>query len=428
MGDILLLYGALFVMLAIRYGSDINNFIVAHIGPFSIVFVFWIILFYIVGLYDLQTFREKLTLAQNIIIGVGVGVILAVVIFYLVPYFQITPKTNLVIFAAIFIVLELGWRMFFATVTKVPQKRAMIIGGDHGAEEMEELTIKHPHLGYKIAYHVKNFDQLTPERFNQILDEFSINAVITMRQLEPDDMLFDAVYHAITRGVEVVEFSAIYEALFQKVPVSEIKHMWVLMSVSKQRRLYSAVKRPTEFLFALVLFFILLIPMLLIGLLVMLTSRGSALYLQKRVGKNNKIFTLYKFRTMRKDAEKDGAQWAQNHDPRVTFIGRILRFTHLDELPQIINVVSGSLSFVGPRPERPEFVRSLEKNIPYYEVRHLIKPGITGWAQVNYRYGSSIEDTYKKLQYDMYYLKHRSFALDMLIILRTIKMFLFNYS
>ena len=139
LGDILLLYGALFVMLAVRYGAAMGNFIGAHIGPFSIVFAFWLILFYIIGLYDLQTFREKLALVQNIVIAVGVGVVLAVVVFYIIPYFQIAPKTNLVIFAGIFGVLELIWRMFFAAVTKVSQKRAMIIGGDHGAGEMEEM-------------------------------------------------------------------------------------------------------------------------------------------------------------------------------------------------------------------------------------------------------------------------------------------------
>jgi len=164
----------------------------------------------------------------------------------------------------------------------------------------------------------------------------------------------------------------------------------------------------------------------LIAAAILMTSRGPIIFSQKRLGYREREFTIYKFRTMVLEAERGGPQWAKPNDKRTTAVGRFLRRTHLDELPQLWNVLWGELSLIGPRPERPEFVATLEKEIPFYELRHLIRPGLTGWAQVNYRYGASIDDSYEKLQYDIHYLKNRSLALDLLIILKTIRFFFSN--
>ena len=185
--------------------------------------------------------------------------------------------------------------------------------------------------------------------------------------------------------------------------------------------MYARIIRPAEFILALLLFIALLSVMIIIALLVRLTSRGPILYRQTRVGQNGKPFTLYKFRTMRRDAEASGPQWATFPDARATRIGRVLRYSHLDEFPQLWNILRGQLAFVGPRPERPEFAEKLKKEIPYYSIRTIIKPGLTGWAQINYRYGEGTEDVREKLAYDIFYLKNRSFVLDCLIILRTIR-------
>jgi lipopolysaccharide/colanic/teichoic acid biosynthesis glycosyltransferase len=152
-----------------------------------------------------------------------------------------------------------------------------------------------------------------------------------------------------------------------------------------------------------------------------LTSSGPVIYRQKRVGQNEQIYEVLKFRTMREDAENDGAQWATRDDPRVTSIGRFLRLTRIDEIPQLWNVLRGDMRFVGPRPERPEFVQLLAEQIPYYQLRHIVPPGITGWAQVRYKYGASVEDAKQKLTYDLYYIKHASLALDLLIVFETLK-------
>jgi lipopolysaccharide/colanic/teichoic acid biosynthesis glycosyltransferase len=228
-------------------------------------------------------------------------------------------------------------------------------------------------------------------------------------------------------GVEIITLALAYETILKKLPISEVRDLSLVSEISRSRRVYESIKRPLELFLAIMMFCVFFIPMVIIYLLVRLTSKGPGIYKQKRVGKDEKEFVLYKFRTMRVDAEKDGPKWSWKNDDRVTKVGKILRYTHLDELPQLWNVILGDISFVGPRPERPEFVKSLKEKIPYYEIRHIIKPGITGWAQVNYKYGSSIEDAIEKLQFDFFYLKNRSLTLDILIILKTVKMFIFNY-
>ncbi|MEX2410077.1 MAG: sugar transferase, partial [Candidatus Paceibacterota bacterium] len=189
---------------------------------------------------------------------------------------------------------------------------------------------------------------------------------------------------------------------------------------------YGIVKRGFDVFFASLILVITFPLMVLFAFFIKVTSSGSAIYKQKRLGKNERLFTLYKFRTMRKDAEKNGPEWSKKNDKRITSIGKFLRRTHLDELPQLINVIKGDVSFVGPRPERPEFVDKLEKEIPFYEIRHITKPGITGWAQVMYRYGSSVKDSEEKLKYDLHYIRRSNLTLDVLIILKTIRMFFFN--
>ena len=166
--------------------------------------------------------------------------------------------------------------------------------------------------------------------------------------------------------------------------------------------------------------------MLISAVIIKLESRGPVIYSQERIGENNKPFKIFKFRSMRTDSEKDGPKWASEHDDRITKFGNIMRKTRIDELPQLYNVIVGQMSFVGPRPERQFFINTLEKEIPYYNLRHIVKPGLTGWAQVKYPYGASIEDSYRKLQYDLYYIKNYSLILDVLIILDTVKIVLFG--
>ncbi len=224
-------------------------------------------------------------------------------------------------------------------------------------------------------------------------------------------------------GIEVVDAPTFYEQLTGKILLENITAGWFVFSGGFRRtRFLRTFKKIVDKLIAVSILTATLPLIILIALLTKITSPGPVLYRQVRVGEREKLFVLYKFRTMRRDAEDStGAVWARENDPRVTMLGGFLRKTRLDEIPQLYNVLKGDMSFIGPRPERPEFIEELKRIIPFYSERHFVKPGLTGWAQVKYPYGASVEDAIEKLRYDLYYIKNMSWHLDILIILETIK-------
>jgi sugar transferase (PEP-CTERM system associated) len=228
------------------------------------------------------------------------------------------------------------------------------------------------------------------------------------------------------RGVQVQDGNDVYESITGEVPIESIRLSWLLFSSGYfASRLFLFYKRFASLATSIV-GLVLSLPLLpLVVLAIKLSSPGHIFYRQIRVGRDGKVFRCYKFRTMRSDAEADsGPTWATDDDPRITRVGRFLRKTRIDEIPQLLNVLRGDMSLVGPRPERPEFVAALNQKIPYYHLRHSVRPGITGWAQILYRYGSSVEDAKEKLRYDLYYIKNMSVGLDLLIILSTVKIIL----
>ncbi|MBI2572032.1 MAG: exopolysaccharide biosynthesis polyprenyl glycosylphosphotransferase [Candidatus Schekmanbacteria bacterium] len=229
-------------------------------------------------------------------------------------------------------------------------------------------------------------------------------------------------------GIEIEEAADFYEHRHHKVWLDAVRPDWLIFCDGFHfSARHDRLKRWLDIVCAAALLVLAAPILLLIALAIKLESRGPVLFAQDRVGKDGDTFMMYKFRSMRHDAEQDtGPMWARDVDDRVTRVGRILRRLHLDEVPQVINVLRGDMTFVGPRPERPCFVRMLGEQIPYYDLRHYIKPGITGWAQVSYDYGNSIEDAYEKLQYDLYYAKHASVWFDVFILLRTIKVVIFG--
>jgi len=230
-------------------------------------------------------------------------------------------------------------------------------------------------------------------------------------------------------GSTVQDLVAFYEANQTKVPVLHLRHGWFLQGGGfslLHNRAGIRFKRIIDVLLSAVLVVLTSPLMLLAALAIKLDSPGSVFYSQERVGLNGAAFRLHKFRTMVADAEKAGARWAEQDDPRITRTGRFLRKSRIDELPQLWNVLKGEMSFIGPRPERPEFIEQLEQEIPYYELRHLVKPGITGWAQVMYPYGASVSDALEKLQYDLYYIKNFSLLLDFVILMKTARIVLYR--
>jgi sugar transferase (PEP-CTERM system associated) len=228
-------------------------------------------------------------------------------------------------------------------------------------------------------------------------------------------------------GASLHEFTAFYEQFQFKVPVLHLKHGWFMQGGGfdlLQNAIGLKLKRVMDALLAVIMLIVLSPVFILTAILILLDSRGPVFYSQIRLGLNDTEFKVHKFRSMVIDAEKEGAKWAEDNDPRITRIGKFIRTARIDELPQLWNVLKGEMSFIGPRPERPEFIEQLEKEIPYYDLRHLVMPGITGWAQVMYPYGASVEDAREKLQYDLYYIKNFSLLLDFVILMKTLRIVL----
>jgi exopolysaccharide biosynthesis polyprenyl glycosylphosphotransferase len=232
---------------------------------------------------------------------------------------------------------------------------------------------------------------------------------------------------SLSGGVAIEECASFYERLTGRVHLSMMRPSWLIFSGRGRQSRVGAFARALAHRAVALVGAVLSLPLaLLAAALVKLESPGPVLYRQERVGENGRVFTIMKFRSMRSDAEKDGPVWAQAGDARVTRVGRVLRKTRVDEIPQFWNILKGEMNFVGPRPERPHFVSQLAAEIPFYEQRHLTRPGLTGWAQIKYPYGSSVEDARQKLQYDLYYIKNQNLVLDAIILFETVKTILFG--
>jgi exopolysaccharide biosynthesis polyprenyl glycosylphosphotransferase len=423
--DVAALYAGLFITLLIRYhGQFYAEFRDAHAIPFTIIFALWIIVFYIAGLYDLRRLRNNIDFVKTLFLCIGINAALAVLLFYLIPAFGIAPKTTLLIFIVVFAVIEIFWRRFLnrAMAFGGAPNRVLVIGDGAIATEIKKVLHENPQFGYAIEAEIdEKTAYASPKEIKIATQREDVNLIVISHKLKHEPALVAILYELFANGIAVTDLVNFYERIMRKVPLSGVQETWFLENITQNVSFYDPLKRASEFVGALALGIVLLPFELLIALLVALTSRGPVIYRQVRVGEKGKNFTLYKFRTMRVDAEKDGAQWAVKNDQRTTPIGSLLRKSHLDELPQLWNVIRGDLSFVGPRPERPEFVTKLEARIPYYEARLFIKPGVTGWAQINHHADLTDKDVAEKLQYDIYYLKNRSPILDWAIILKTIK-------
>ena len=364
-------------------------------------------------------------LLRSIIIGVAV----AISFFYLIPLYGITPKTNLAIDILILTLLLYVWRQLFNYLIKSPAllNNVLIIGRNKEAEQLIRHVKGNPQLGYYIKKIISEKDTDSVFNLIEIVIKEKIQTIVTIPDPRHDNTLVRNLYHCLPLKITLFNLPTFYERISGKVPVSVIEEFWFLENLmDSQKNVYETFKRIFDLLFGLAFGIASLFLYPFIALAVKLDSSGPIFYQQKRVGQDSRIFQIVKFRSMVENAEKDGAKWAQKNDPRITRVGNFLRKTRLDELPQLWNVIKGEMSFVGPRPERPEFVfgTNMERQIPFYQIRHLVKPGLTGWAQINFDYGSSLEDTIEKLQYDFYYLKNRSFVLDLAIILKTIKIIL----
>jgi len=423
--DIAILYASLFITLFLRYSPDtISDSVLEHIALFSAIFIVWLIVFYILDLYNVYQQKTQFELAFIVVIASVVNIILSTFLLYFISGFTIAPKTNLILLvfiSSIFIlsVRLLAYSLFGISILK---QKIVLIGFSPEVNELKDIINNNQHIGYQIYSTDKDILSLSAK---SLIMSNKPDIIVVNRLSECTPNFVKDLYGYSISGIQVVELAQLYEDIVKKIPLSLVDNIWFISYFKdgfKARRLYSMSKRLLDLMLAIFLFILILPVIFLVALSIKLTSKGRILYTQTRVGLNNQAFTIYKFRTMVENAETDGAKWAEVGDKRLTIIGKFLRKMRIDELPQLFNIVSGNMSFVGPRPERPEFINEFKKEIPFYSLRHLVMPGLTGWAQINFPYGASSSDAEKKLSYDLYYIKHSSSLLDIKIILKTIKL------
>ncbi|MGA1841260.1 MAG: TIGR03013 family XrtA/PEP-CTERM system glycosyltransferase [bacterium] len=332
--------------------------------------------------------------------------------------------------------LILCWRfIFYMIIPKVNiQQKILFLGTDELSKKVVREILADDHPKYKVAGFIGNDPEsvgksiVNPKVLGLVEDLDSITqkekikkVIVSCQQARGTFPSKDLVKWRF-KGIEVMELHTFYEHLKGKILLEGLRPSWLIFSRGfKKTKLIKFVKRIFDIMLSIIGLLLSLPISLITALLIKLDSKGPVIFKQERVGEDGKVFNLLKFRSMKTDAEKHtGPVWAEENDPRITPIGRIIRKLRIDEIPQMINVLKGDMSFVGPRPERPYFVDMLSQEIQYYDQRHSVKPGITGWAAVNYRYGASIEDAVEKLQYDLYYIKNISLFLDIITILKTI--------
>jgi len=442
MGDIIILYASLIIALTIRYkGFDFNIF-ESHLLPFSIIYLIWLIVFYIHNLYDLDIAKNNVDFSSAVIRALFVSGLVSVLFFYLAPSFafgDITPKTNLFINVLVFIILFYAWRHLFNLLlgSLGVKINIAIIGYNPQAIELAKEIIKNPQLGYRLKLIIKNHQEIDRtelsgvkiiqglKNLKETLEKEKIATVVVTPEIYQSPDLIQNLFECIRYRIDFINLSEFYERLTQKVPLNAINQIWFLENISQaEKNLYEFSKRVSDSVFALALLIISLPFWLIIAIIIKSESPGPVFYRQIRIGQEGKSFKLTKFRSMIKDAEKDGPKMAQKNDKRITKFGNFMRKTRIDELPQFWNIIKGEMSFIGPRAERPEFHEKLKSHIPFYQERYLIKPGLSGWAQIKHGYSSSVEDNFEKIQHDLYYVKNRSFVLDLSIALKTINIIL----
>lgn len=426
-GDLVFFTLSLFIALWVRY-AELPSFqkFQTHLVPFSILFLVWIIVYFIAGLYEKHTLILKGKLPSIILNSQIANSFIAIVFFYLVPIFGIAPKTILFIYLFISFVAILVWRLYGVSLfTRREKQPALLIGA---GEEMKELLHEvNGNSRYDIFFmssiDVHNIDSIDiQEEIIKTVYSNNIKIIAIDFSHEKITPLLPHLYNLIFSKVRFIDSHKIYEDIFDRIPLSLVTYSWFLENISISPTFtYDILKGIMDFVLSFVIGVISLVFYPFVYLAIKLDDGGKLFILQERVGKDGRIFSLYKFRSMSRN-ETDLSSTIQN---RVTRVGNILRKTRIDELPQLWNILKGDLSLVGPRPELPSGVNIYEKEIPYYNIRHLIKPGLSGWAQIHQEnhphHGTAVIETKEKLTYDIFYIKNRSLWLDLKIALKTVK-------
>jgi sugar transferase (PEP-CTERM system associated) len=403
--------------------------------------IFCLAAFYLFDLYDFIVMHDRRELVLRLVQALGLAWVALALAFYAFPQLMLGRGIS-VIALPLALGLMVGWRVSIHWLLGHPDfgEKILIVGSGNLAVEVAREMLGRPDAGYRIAGFVGTDPELlgkslinprviglTSELDEVVRREGIDRIIVAMGERRGHLPTAELLQLSLAGTVNIEEGASFYERVTGRVSLNMIRPSWLIFSSRGRQARISGIARNIVHRIVALIGALCSLPIAIVtAVLIMLDSRGPVLYKQERVGKNGGSFTVMKFRSMRTDAEKAGPVWASLDDDRTTRVGKIIRKLRIDEIPQFWNILRGDMDFVGPRPERPHFVAQLAEEIPYYEQRHLIAPGLTGWAQIKYPYGASIEDARQKLQYDLYYIKNQSLMLDAIILFETVKIILFG--
>lgn len=441
-GDLSALFVGLYLAVALRFWSWSAPSFAELTRPFFGLFIFAALVFFILGLYDVGRARNTLTFHRKIVFASLIWLAGGVLFFYVNPHSALSPKTILLLTAAFGFSAVSLWRFLYNQFlsTTIWQTRVMFIGITPEVVELIALFKTQPERGLLALGCVGETLQLatlplpkeefvpTAPTLEELLNREPRqwpDLVVLSPAAAESELLHQEVYRLLFKQVGIVELATFYETIFRRVPPFTFSEGWFITHLAEQqKKIYDRFRLLLDYALTVLMTIVLAATFPIVAILIKLTSPGPVLFKQARVGRNGKTFSMYKYRTMQAlspdgSAELAGPEWAKKNDTRITPFGKFLRLTRLDELPQALNIWRGDMGLIGPRPERPEFVETLTKEMPFYALRHLIKPGLTGWAQLQHSYYGNIGENLRKLEYDLYYVKNRGPLLDLAIILRT---------
>ena len=411
-----------------------------HIILFIIVFGFWFIFNYINGLYDLRHISHEKKYYKRFIETGLIALIVSIVFFYLVPNQKIAPKTILLLNILFGYGISALFRFAYISFvgTKRLQTNIIFVGVTNEMLALINYMKQSPESGYNVVSIIDTEQKLRPKEYQDIeifknlntirpaITNYNAHIVVIAPHIQEQEHALPELYQLLFWNVSVMDVTSFYEQVTGRIPPSTFSESWFLEHLKHTDALiYSKIRRLLDYIAAIAIGAIFVATFPFIALAIKITSKGPLFFTQHRIGYNGQQFTMYKFRSMYAlaadgSAEENGWEFAKKKDKRITTVGKFLRKTRLDELPQFWNLFRGDMTLIGPRPERPAIVKELEARMPYYPLRHLVRPGITGWAVLHQHYTDTLESSLEKLQYDLYYIKNRSFLLDISILLRTI--------
>lgn len=436
LSEIVLLFTCYVIAAALRMTTDLEVFFLYGTGFLGTGTVIGSIVLgmYFQDLYTQFRIRSRLVLIQQVCLAIGVAFLIQAILNYVSPG-MLLPRWVMLYGSALALIAIPLWRVAYelAVTQAIAAQQVLFVGSNNVVLQLASEFNSSPELGLRCLGFVEDnpegknpddSDVLGPlTDLKKIVEATRPDRIVVGLKERRGRLPVNDLLELRFSGIPIEQAGSLFEATFGRITTQELRPSDLIFTAGLGPR-QSSVRFQAIYSFIIGATLLLLAApvMLIVAILVRITSKGPILYRQIRVGKDDKPFTVYKFRSMRVDAEAtSGAVWATKNDPRITSIGKWLRKTRLDELPQLFNVINGDMSMVGPRPERPEFTRTLEQQIPFYRQRTCVRPGVTGWAQINHKYGDTIEDTITKLEYDLYYIKHLSLALDLYIIFSTVK-------